>query len=195
MKPVFAKPFFLAAILAGICLLYSQYAYAQSDMLITTTAGSGMTVCGEPVTFTVTIQNTAGTLLEDIRLNPGLVPGVAYVPGSAVNMTEITPLNVDNPRFFLPNIAAGNVLTVSFQARASCALITYIRNNYSQDPSAATPIRNATTLTYNKAGTIDLSIAEPNGSESYNVAYADLDISVNAEDINQTGNKPYDTFQ
>lgn len=182
-------------IIALICQTFFLQVWAQNDMLVTTTANSSMVVCGGEVTFTVHIQNTAGALLEDIRLNPGLVSGVTYVPGSATNMTETTPLSTDNPRFFLPNIAAGDILTVTFRTKADCRLINYIRSNFGDNPAVTAPVRNATTLTYNKGGTIDLVFAEPNGSESYNVAYADLEISVNGSDINQTGSKPDDTFE
>lgn len=159
-----------------LIFLGSLHAFSQTQPIaLKTVASGGITVCGESITFTIEIKNLSGTdaftnvivnsdMPEGISFdNGGLVTGGIYSPG--------TPEDLSNPFFTVDDINPGEIRNVTFQAKANCELINYLQVNNVLDNL----VNNQTSISYNINQT-SYTYAEPNGSESYNVLYAELEI-------------------
>jgi uncharacterized repeat protein (TIGR01451 family) len=150
------------------------HALAQvSDFEIDTRASGPVMICGDAITFTVTIRNTTSDNIENIRLLPQMPVGMRYVTGSASGMSEVTPVSATNPSFIVSDMTGGQQKTVSFMAKGDCELIATLRSS----GSGSNLIHNETKITY-RLGGVEKEILEPNGSESYSVLFPQIEVFV-----------------
>lgn len=115
-----------------LCLLIVMYyrVHAQGGNLsFTTVQPTDMYVCGEPKTFTITINNISSGLVDDPVLTIKLPTGFEYVPGSITGGAEQDISDLDSSLFTLADITAGSSVTITFQAIARCAAISLIEND------------------------------------------------------------------
>jgi len=163
---------FKSILSAAVTLIMTHQLVAQTpDIEIDTRASGPVTVCGDAVTFTVTLKNITSTNAESLRLYPRMPGGMVYVQNSASGMTY----GGNSPELFFEVGSLGtetgtNEKTVSFQAMADCNLITYLQNS----GQSQTLVNNQTKITYTLNG--DKELFEPNGSESYSVLFAELEV-------------------
>ena len=158
-------------------LLVSVYGYTQDISLITITPDQ-IIVCGNAVTFGVRVENLSAGTLTNIEIDPGFPMGINYVPDSHTsNVHEKFPGQEENQIFILNEdiLPGADPVIVYFYAKADCRLIQNIQ------PGEEFLVNNATGATY-LIGSTPATYNEPNGSESYNVGYADLDVFVATED-------------
>jgi uncharacterized repeat protein (TIGR01451 family) len=159
--------FFFAFIVTISALTQS---IAQGELRIDTRASGGVVICGSQIVFTVTLNNTSTAEIQNAVLFPQMPPGMNYVAGSAQGMTVLvlTP----SLSFTIGSMSAGQEKIVTFAASAACELIPYL--NQLGTPSLA---NNKTKVEYQVNGTSKTEL-EPNGSESYNVLYPQLELFV-----------------
>ena len=168
-----SKKVIFILLLVGANSVFGQ----DEDMYSLTATSENMVVCGPSVKFTVVVRNNTEQSLKDIVLYPGLPTGVEYVPGSATNMTELSS-ETENASFQIGNIASLDSVKVTFETKADCRLIEYIQSGSATTSALA---NNNTRFEYTLDGT-KKTYSEPNGSSSYNVSYADIELFVNEED-------------
>ncbi len=153
---------------------------AQGDELsVFTSAESSVEVCSNnAVRFNIEIRNlTNSNDFTDLRLFPNLPPGINYLSGSAVNMLAVNE-TASNLEFSIASIAATNTLNVSFEIISTCELKSYIEDNF--DTSVPVFIKNQTELHYTSGSTPKIFF-EPNGSESYQVKYPEIEVFVDED--------------
>lgn len=159
--------------LALLCFLSTIAGAQVSDLSIATTASGSITVCGNPITFSISITNQSGTVLQSILLHPNMPAGMTYVNGSVSGMIVVTPVNNANPAFTVSDFAVGETKVMQFNATASCDLISYMQVS----GTTSHLVNNNTVINYTQDG-IAKQVSEPNGSASYNVLFAELDLFV-----------------
>jgi|GEM_PF-3500801 len=141
------------------------------DIEIDTHVSGPATVCGDPVTFSITLKNITSTPINSVKLYPRMPSGLVYVTNTAVGMTY----GGESPELFF-NVGDLGIdpenreKIVTFQAKANCNLINYLETS----GQSQTLVNNQTRVTYSLNG--DKELFEPNGSESYSVLYAQLEV-------------------
>lgn len=162
---------FLMSVLFPVGVAYGQ----APDIEIDTQVSGAVTVCGDAITFTVTLRNISSSPAENIKLYPMMPSGLSYVANSATGMTLGVPAEAD--LFF----AVGDLgitpdtreKVLTFQAKADCNLIVYLQAS----GISATLVNNNTKIKYNLNG-VARELLEPSGSESYSVSFAELEVFV-----------------
>ena len=170
-----------------------------SHLTIWTEQPADATVCGEAITFTVHVQNISTDDIENIKVYPQMPQGMIYIPGTAryqggALLSEIEPTG-NSPGFILPNslgVAAGtDEAIITFNARASCAILAHIGSN----PNNL--VNNITKVEFNLRTEGPTNIREefePNGSTSYNILAAAAQYFVAAGDDNLSLTSPTQIF-
>ncbi|MBK8847536.1 MAG: DUF11 domain-containing protein [Bacteroidetes bacterium] len=132
---------------------------AQVDITSTVPISTDpLDVCAEAKNFTVTFECIDSTTSNSVTLN--LPTDVVYVPGSASGTAFVSEGNISNPSAPVINLVdmnPGDIVTLSFQARAYCGRINSAiqENNYEFSGSGG---------------------STGNLSDQYNVRYAALTI-------------------
>jgi uncharacterized repeat protein (TIGR01451 family) len=172
------KNILFTTVLFKLFIICSVFVYGQDDDIYSLTAtGENMVVCGPEITFRVIVKNNTTETIENLVMFPGLPTGVAYVSGSAGNMTEISA-DPEDASFQVQDIDPLDSVIVSYKAKADCRLIDFIQSGATGTSALA---NNYTRYEYTLAGTSKY-FNEPNGSSSYNVSYADIELFVHSED-------------
>jgi uncharacterized repeat protein (TIGR01451 family) len=151
-------------------ILVSINALGQSEVRVDTRASGAVTICGDPITFTITVNNISSETLQNVTLLPQMPPGMIYVEGSAQNMTPI--VGASSLSFTVGTMTTGQEKILTFNTTSNCDLITYLNNLGT--PSLA---NNQTRVDYQVNGVVKTAL-EPNGSESYSVLYPQLELFV-----------------
>jgi hypothetical protein len=149
-------------------------AFSQAHFLeIETSVSANVVVCAPARTFTIRIKNNASQPVTDLVIQPNMKLGVNF-KGGLTGATLITDIPSNNPKFSLASIAAGQTAFVTFQADADCRIISYIKQINPGSSSGA--IVNNTRIDYkiDLNNYFDLEVNSP----SYNVVYADMDVSL-----------------
>jgi hypothetical protein len=163
-------------IILGILLgfLYIP-AFGQSDVLLLTRATGSLTACDSAKVFTVELTNTTGAPINAVTFRPRLQEGVEYVTGSAsvllgsgVTVAETSLLDLEDPVFTINTLPVG-LTRIAYSARANCTVIGLLQNGKTN---------NQTRIEYGST-----VIDEPHGSESYNVLYPELSLSINPTEV------------
>lgn len=147
------------------------------DLEIDTQASGPITVCGNPITFTVSIRNTSGQAIQNVKLYPQMPPGILYVATSATGMTEASPFDINNPSFIINDFSVDQERTVTFQGKADCRLITYL-----QFSGASNLVNNETKINYTINGVSKEAVESE--AESYSVLYPQLELLVPGSEKN-----------
>jgi uncharacterized repeat protein (TIGR01451 family) len=142
------------------------------DFELDTKVSGPVNVCGDAITFTVTITKLTSSSVQNIKLYPQMPAGMTYVAGTATGMSEVLPVNVVNSSFVITDFTGDK--TVTFKGKADCSLIT--TQQTTGGPSNL--INNNTELTYDIGSNTGIHLPEPNGSESYSVLYPELELFV-----------------
>ena len=155
-----------------------------SHLTIETIPPDSIIVCGDSAFFSVEITNTHSQQLSDLVFNPKMIPGMIYIAGSVTGMTEQNITTLNEPLFELNQIAPNQTIVLTFYAKAECSIIDQIINlgNGASSNGLAT---NQTRVDYVNNGTAQFSL-ELNGSDSYNILYADIFISTITNQVEQT---------
>lgn len=173
--------FILTLFLLPLCsLIYAQ----TTDLDIETTVPDSIVVCGDSAFFTVEITNTTATQMSNLIFNPKMIQGMIYIPGSVTGMLEHNIAQPNEPLFALSTIDAGETIYVTFYAKAECSIISQVMNLGGNAASAGLA-NNSTRIDYMN-GSVPLHSVEINGSDSYNILYADIFISTIANQSVQT---------
>lgn len=105
--------------------------YGQASLNFSSTA-SDLIVCGASDTFTLTLNNFSSDTLTGVQIQVELPPGISYV-GSSLNGVGMSEFNVSVPDsvvFSGPDLLPFQVVSLDFQAAASCgATDTLTLNN------------------------------------------------------------------
>ena len=176
-KPIYALQYCLVVVF----IFMHVTVFGQNQTLkITTTAGN-VTVCGAPATFTIIIQNDYSQAVTTVKINPNMPTGmiINQDPASLTGATISNPLPENNPTLLLNDpIPSGATATITFQARAGCSIIPFLAQSGGASTGGAGIANNHTTASYIYNGTTTLTAVEINGSESFNVIYPDMDVSI-----------------
>ena len=165
-------------------VLYGQVNGQASHLTIETTPPDSIIVCGDSAFFSVEIRNTHSQQLTNLVFNPKMIPGLIYISGSVTGMTEQNIATLNEPLFELNQINPNQTIVLTFYVKAECAIIDQIINlgNSSSSAGLAT---NQTRVDYLNSGNSEFSL-ELNGSNSYNILYADIFISTITNQVMQT---------
>ena len=112
----------------------------SQNILLNYTTPADFMVC-DTALFSVAVTNNGSTTVTGNNLNVMLPPGVTYIPNSITGGTQVNISNLENPTFGFINIPVGATRTLTFKARASCALIG--------DINMGAQFSNTLTHTYN----------------------------------------------
>jgi len=165
--------------------LYSIISNAQTNFLdIETSPPDSIIVCGDSAFFSVEITNTHSQQLTNLVFNPKMIPGMLYIAGSVVGMAEQNISTLHEPLFTLSEIDPNQTITLTFFAKAECSIINQIINLGGSSSSGGLAT-NQTRVDYLNGGVPEHSI-EINGSNSYNILYADIFISTITNQVMQT---------
>ncbi|MDB5256586.1 MAG: hypothetical protein JWM14_1281 [Chitinophagaceae bacterium] len=168
--------------------------YGQSNLSITTSFSGNLTVCETAIGFSVAVKNTSTSqTVYNAVLNPHMTSGMKYITGTLGSSTnDVTLINVNssyNPDFALGTLAPGATKTVTFQANANCSILASLGQN-TGNTSSAPIVKNNTQVSYTlipSSSSTSYSELELNGSPSYNVLYADIDIANDPATASQQG--------
>ena len=186
----------LSLFIAGI--FYSR-AFDAPNLNIWTEQPADVTVCGDAITFTVHVQNVSTDDIDNIKVFPGLPPGMIYIPGTAMYpdgtfLGEIDPTGT-NPGFSLPNSlsveAGSDAAVIKFQARADCNIINFIQGG------GTNVVKNDTKVEFNLRTEGPMNMREefePFGSTSYNILYAAFQYEIANGDENLAMSSPNEIF-
>lgn len=186
----------LSLFIAGI--FYSR-AFDAPNLNIWTEQPADVTVCGNAITFTVHVQNVSTDDIDNIKVFPGLPPGMIYIPGTAMYpdgtfLGEIDPTGT-NPGFSLPNSlsveAGSDAAVIKFQARADCNIINFIQGG------GTNVVKNDTKVEFNLRTEGPMNMREefePFGSTSYNILYAAFQYEIANGDENLAMSSPNEIF-
>ncbi|HEX8530123.1 MAG TPA: hypothetical protein VF646_08865, partial [Cytophagales bacterium] len=199
---------FLVLLGTSVCGLFAQTPAVE----VKTYALSDFTVC-KPLTdeaaatdqvFRVEITNktTAPVAFNGARLQPNMPPGMSYLANSlAVKVNETSlpvtqPSDAYAPLFVLGDftLAAGEKAVVQFRAKVNCRIFETIAQTVATGTTQGRA-SNATKLTYTNASNEPVTVAEPGGSDSYNVLYADLETSFDNSTQNNLAVARYSTVE
>lgn len=188
----------LSAVLVMVVGVFFAQTLSNTNLSIVTNQPADITVCGDAITFSISIQNVSTEDVENLVLFPGLPSGVEFVSGSAgiesgAILTEISDAEL-GLGFVIPTglstESGQDIIIINFDAKASCDVITTINS----DPDNL--INNLTKVRYNliSDNTSQLVDEEPNGSSSYNVLYPALQLFVPGVDQNISLEDPNQVF-
>jgi uncharacterized repeat protein (TIGR01451 family) len=180
----FLKTLKKIGIIFFMLMLFYQWSIAQQstlpiDLEVETSVPESVTVCGDPVSFTVQVKNISGATLTNLSFFPHMPEGLEYVSNTAVGMSEAAPVD-GNLRFLISAIEPGQTLTLSYKGKAVCDLINQLVQGEEN-----VFVKNNTRLTYTLGGE-NKSYYEPFGSNSYNVLYPNIEVAVHADDKSLT---------
>jgi uncharacterized repeat protein (TIGR01451 family) len=105
----------------AICFLVMISNIAYSQVTLTTTAPTEITVCSEAKSFGISFKNTSGTTLVNTKVEINFHQGLAYLEGSVSggSVTESDISNLNKVIFAVPNVANGATVNFSVLARAT----------------------------------------------------------------------------
>lgn len=86
----------LASLLAVVPVAPSVPVLAQTSPLVVTKSAPGDVLAGEPISYTLTAENTGAMPLYNLSFRDVLAPGVAYVPGSTAPSSAGEPQVITN---------------------------------------------------------------------------------------------------
>lgn len=165
--------------------LYTVFSTAQTNLLeIETSPPDSVIVCGDSAFFSVEITNTHSQQLTNLVFNPKMIPGMIYISGSVTGMAEQNISTPNEPLFTLGTINANQTIVLTFYAKAECSIINQIIN-LGGSASSGGLATNQTRIDYLNNGLSEFSL-ELNGSNSYNILYADIFISTITNQVRQT---------
>lgn len=152
-----------------------------------TRAQDTMKVCLNASTFTVELNNTSGGALTNVLLLPRLQEGIefiansaAVVAGSGVSITSQTVgVDLRFPTIVLNTLPIGLTI-ISYRARANCQVIPKLVLGKTNNQTRIEYVTNSTAYFIN----------EPNGSESFNVIYPQLEPFIVLNEITTDVKKP-----
>lgn len=153
--------------LAMIMLCFKSYGQNNVLQITQINPANGLTTCLDARTFQLVILNTSTVTQTNLNVIPtfpsaGITfAGTVAVDVGTVSVSDPTP---SMPIFLIPQILAGDTITLSYTAKASCSVISEITNNVL--------FINQATINYD-SGTSSLT-----GAVSYNVVTADIGIDV-----------------
>ncbi len=134
-------------------------------------------VCGPNGTVTVTVFNTGSNSLTGVQLSVQMPPGVEYVVGTVnpATVTEITTTPANQPVFGVPDLPPNSNLTITFQVRATCAVINFLADESNE-------VRNTYTITWSGGGSASYTSAT-----EYNITQPSLQyLSITNQSFNAT---------
>ncbi len=103
---------------------WADAGYSQSKgglvRIETTVPSTPMTVCADADTFSVRIENSATSMLQDIHIQITLPAGIFYVTGSARGIAADETIDPNRPVFSLSNLSPQAGTTAYFLATAGC---------------------------------------------------------------------------
>ncbi|BDS15581.1 PKD domain-containing protein [Aureispira anguillae] len=172
--------FLISLLLCTYTVLNAQTTYLD----IETTPPDSIIVCGDSAFFSVEVTNTHSQALTNLIFNPKMIPGILYIPGSVTGMQEHNISTPHEPLFSLGEIDAGETFTLTFYVKAECSIINQIINLGGSSSSGGLAT-NQTRIDYLENGIAGYSL-ELNGSNSYNILYADIFISTITNQVMQT---------
>jgi uncharacterized repeat protein (TIGR01451 family) len=147
------------------------------EVSITSTPPNHINVCGEAVSFQVTIVNSSTSPISNAQFTAELPSGISYVDGSATGMSPVSNINLAAPVFDLADIAAGASVNLTYQCKADCGLLDYISTQ------GATVLNNSLLDCSHNGASTQYSEQEP---DTYNVFYPELKITVQEDEREQT---------
>jgi len=166
MVNAFAKKIRFFVAFAFVTVSSGLMSAQAQDFTIETTAPESVAVCGDAVSFTIRITKNISSAVQNLKLYPAMPSGMQYVAGSATGIQSVS--NADGLYFTLNDFTG--TATVVFSAKATCGLVETL------ETQGSNLINNDTRLTY-LLGT-QMTLLEPNGSESYSVLYPELELFV-----------------
>lgn len=174
-----------STLLLSVYSIVSNAQVGQTGLLdVETTPPDSIVVCGDSAFFSVEITNTHSQQLTGLVFNPKMIPGMIYIAGSVTGMAEQNIATLNEPLFSLNAINPNQTIVLTFYAKAECSIIDQVINlgNGSSSGGLAT---NETRVDYLNNGASEFSL-EFNGSNSYNILYADIFISTITNQVRQT---------
>lgn len=139
----------------------------------------GIEICGDKKVFRVSIHNNTENIIDaNSILHINLPVGISYLTNSvSSNFIVATLLDLNNPDFIASNaIAVGALVTLEFQAKATCDSYAFIDNNLNT-------IKNQIGYSYSLAGINQTQIIL-NDTDNYNLSFRDIDLDVPIEVLN-----------
>ncbi|SNZ01686.1 hypothetical protein [Flagellimonas pacifica] len=158
--------------------LTSFFAAAQSDvnLLVETNASASLNLCGDSETLTVTITNSSSAAATNIRFESDLPVGISVTASQYTNLGSS-----DFPIFQIPDIPANSVANFTYEISGNCELLDEFESTFGDDTEF--DVSNENTVRYSLDNGPEISFT--GNSESYNIRFAELEVKVADDDVNQ----------
>ncbi|WP_136464900.1 RHS repeat protein [Flagellimonas onchidii] len=158
--------------------LTSFFAAAQSDvnLLVETNASASLNLCGDSEILTVTITNSSSAAATNIRFESDLPVGISVTASQYTNIGSL-----DFPIFQIPDIPASSVASFTYEISGNCELLDEFESTFGDDTEF--DVSNENTVRYSLDNGPEISFT--GNSESYNIRFAELEVKVADDDVNQ----------
>ncbi|MBO0355785.1 hypothetical protein J0656_17335 [Muricauda ruestringensis] len=156
----------------------SCYAQAQSDtnLLVETNATASLNLCGTSETLTVTITNSSSQTATGVTFTSDLPTGISVLSSQYTNTgTSNVPI------FTIPDISGNSMVNFTYEITGECSLLTAFQGTIGD--ATGFDISNQNTISYSLDNGPGINFS--GNSESYNVRFAELEVKVADNDVNQ----------
>ena len=160
-------------------LFFSFYINAQSDpnLLVETNASGSLNLCGESEILTVRITNSSSSsTATNFSFESDLPLGITVVNSEYPNIGS-----EDFPIFELPDISPNTIFEFTYSIIGNCEVLQQF--NSTLGDRTEFEVSNSNKITYS-LNNIDPRSFSGN-SESYNIRFAELEVKVADDDVNQ----------
>lgn len=89
--------------------------FIDAILIATKSANTVLANIDETIEYTVFIQNNGSTTTNSIFFTDTIADGTAFIPGSVIVNNTVLPAADPNIGFSIPNVAAGQIATITFQ--------------------------------------------------------------------------------
>ena len=150
--------------------------FGQSDtnLLIETNASNAVTLCGDTVSFTITITNSSSDIVSGINFQTEFPEGISLTNSQYTNTGTTT-----SPVFAIPDIPTDSNTSFTYEVKGDCSVLNGF--NDSTGDETEFNVANVNTIDY-LIGGIQESFSGT--SESYNIRFAELEAKVSDDDVN-----------
>ncbi len=162
----------LFMLLSALCF----YAQSDSNLLVETNASASLNLCGSPEVLTVTITNSSEAIATNIQFRTDLPTGITLMNSQYSNIGTSTV-----PIFNIPDIAANTAHDFTYTIVGNCGVVQEFGNTPENETEFE--VSNANSISYSLDNGVTNTFA--GNSESYNIRFAELEVKVTDNDVNQ----------
>ncbi|WP_298487865.1 hypothetical protein [uncultured Maribacter sp.] len=162
-----------------VFLLFSLFVKAQSDtnVSVTTSVSNALNLCGDAETVTVTVTNLSPVIATNIIYKSDLPIGISVESSLVLPNTGSS----DFPFFEIPAINPNETYVFSYTIKGTCEWLEEFNGTIDDETEFEVSASNTISYSLNNGPSQSFT----GNSESFNVRFAELEVKVKDEDVNQ----------